>query len=128
MSGNAVLIVDDDPDDLVALEATLRPLGLDVVTADDGEGALRHLLNRRFAVVVMDLVMPRLNGYETAAFIRQRDSLRELPILILSGLDKEGVRLLPGYAPDLELLQKPVVPETLRARVAECVARAEGVV
>ena len=121
----AVLIVDDDPDDLFALQATLEPLGLEIVQASDGEEALRRLLERDFAVVVMDLMMPRLNGFEAAALIRQRERSEDLPILILTGFDLDGMRALPGYRSEgLDFMSKPVLPETLRAKVAECAARA----
>jgi CheY-like chemotaxis protein len=122
----AILIVDDDPDDLFAVRTTLEPLGLEIVEAGDGEDALRRLLERDFSVVLMDLVMPRLNGFETAAIIRKRDRSRHLPILILSGFDVDGMRALPGYDPELEHVSKPVAPEELRARVAACVARSAG--
>ncbi|MFI5344969.1 MAG: response regulator [Elusimicrobiota bacterium] len=121
----AVLIVDDDPDDLFALRATLESLELDIVQASDGEEALRRLLERDFAVIVMDLMMPRLNGFEAAALIRRRERSRDLPILILTGFDMDGMRGLPGYgAEGLEFMSKPVLPQTLRAKVAECAARA----
>lgn len=120
----AVLIVDDDPDDLFALRATLEPLGLELVQACDGEDALRRLLERDFAVIVMDLMMPRLNGFEAAELIRKRDRCRDLPIIILSGFDADGMRALPGYRSDgFEFLSKPVLPEALRARVSACAAR-----
>ncbi len=120
----AVLIVDDDPDDLVAVEATLEPLRIEVVKANGAEDALRLILDRDFAVVIMDLMMPRLNGFETAALIRQRDRCRDLPILILTGFDEDGARALPGYPPPrVEYLRKPVAPEFLRQRVAECAVR-----
>jgi CheY-like chemotaxis protein len=119
-----VLIVDDDEDDLVALEATLGPLSLEVVKAGSGEEALMRILDRDFAAVILDLMMPRLNGFEAAALIRERDRCRDLPILILSGFDEDGARSLRGYPPpEVEYLRKPVEPELLRRRVAECAAR-----
>lgn len=122
----AVLIVDDDPDDLFALQATLEPLGLDIEQAVDGEDALRRLLDRDFAAVIMDLMMPRLNGFEAAALIRERDRSRDLPILILTGFDADGMRGLPGYGtPGLECMMKPVLPEVLRAKVSEWTAPRE---
>ena len=118
-----VLIVDDDPDDLVALSATLEPLGLEIVPACGGEEALRQLLKRDFAIVIMDLMMPRMSGFEVCALIRQRDRCRDLPIVILSGFDEEGARGLPGYVPGAyEYIRKPVRPEVLRARVSASVA------
>lgn len=120
----SVLIVDDDPDDLCALEATLEPLGLNIVRAEDGEDALRRLLEQDFTAVVMDLMMPRLNGFEAAALIRSRDRCKNLPIIILTGFDNDGLRTVPGYRADgFDFLTKPVLPEALRSRVAECVAR-----
>jgi CheY-like chemotaxis protein len=118
----AVLIVDDDPDDLFALEATLEPLGVEIVQAGDGEEALRRLLERDFSAIVMDLIMPRLNGFETAALIRMRDRCKDLPIIILSGFDVDGMRALPGYRADgFEFMSKPVLPDALRARIAAAV-------
>ena len=89
-----ILLVDDDPDDLVALRATLEPLGLEIVAAESGEDALRLLLARDFAIVVMDLMMPGLNGFETAALIRERDRTRGMPLVILTGFDEDVDALL----------------------------------
>lgn len=119
-----ILIVDDNPDDLVALEATLDPLGLEVVKAESGDDALRQLLRRDFALVIMDLIMPRMNGFEVCSLIRQRDRYKDLPVIILTGFDEDGARALPGYkAGAFDFLRKPVLPETLRKRVQDCVAR-----
>lgn len=119
-----VLIVDDDLDDLVALEATLEPLGLEIVKSDGGEEALRLILRRDFAIVIMDLMMPRMNGFETCALIRGRDRSRDLPIVILTGFDEDQAKELPGYFDGgFEFMRKPVPPEVLRAKVADCAAR-----
>ncbi len=119
-----VMIVDDDPDDLFALEATLETLDVEIVRASDGEDALRRLLERNVSAIVMDLLMPRMNGFETAALIRGRDRCASLPIIILTGFDSDGLRLIPGYrAGAYEFLAKPVLPEALRALVLDCVAR-----
>lgn len=119
-----ILVVEDDPDDQIALEAALAPLGLEIDQAVDGVEALRMLLEKDYALVIMDLVMPRMNGFETAAIIRQRDRLRDMPIIILSGFDRDGMSTLPGYSTaGLEFLGKPVHPEALRAKVVECVSR-----
>ena len=119
-----VLLVDDDFDDLVAVEATLSPLGLEVVKAESGDEALRHLLQRDFAVIIMDLMMPRMNGFEVCTLIRERDRCRDLPVIILTGFDEDGAKELSGYRPGtFEFMRKPVQPEVLRAKVADCVAR-----
>jgi CheY-like chemotaxis protein len=123
MSG-PVLLVDDDFDDLVALRATLEPLGLEIVAAESGEEALRLILRRDFAIVVMDLMMPRMNGFEVCALIRERDRCRDLPVVILTGFDEDAAKSIPGYRPGaFEFMRKPVLPEALRAKVAECVDR-----
>lgn len=119
-----VLIVDDDVDELFALKAALEPLHLEIVTAETGDEALRLLLRRDFAIVVMDLIMPRMNGFEVCAFIRQRERFRDLPIVILTGYDEDGLKNLPGYQPGaFEFMSKPVPPEALRAKVAQCPGR-----
>lgn len=119
-----VLLVDDDADDLFALEASLEPLGLDIVKAGCGDEALRLILRRDFAIVIMDLLMPGMNGFEVCSLIRTRDRSRDLPVVILTGFDEEQAAGLPGYrAGAFEFLRKPVLPETLRARVAEAAAR-----
>lgn len=120
----AVLLVDDDIDDLVALEATLEPLGVELVKAASGPDALRLILQRDFSLVIMDLMMPVMNGFEVCAMIRGRDKCRNLPVIILTGFDEEGAREMPGYrAGTFEFLRKPVAPETLRAKALDCVAR-----
>ena len=119
-----VLLVDDDADDLVALQATLAPLGLEIVKAESGDEALRLILRRDFAIVILDLMMPRMNGFEVCALIHERDRCRDLPVVILTGFDEDGAKELAGYRPGtFEFMRKPVLPEILRAKVADCVAR-----
>lgn len=116
----AVLLVDDDPEELELLEAALAPLGLETQRALDGEEAAHLAERREFAAAIVDLVMPRLNGFETAALIRGSARGRSLPILILSGYDRDGARRLPGFADaaGVEYLSKPFSTEALRRRVA----------
>jgi DNA-binding response OmpR family regulator len=122
---NAVLIVDDNLPYLEALQDTLEPLGVEVVTASSGEEALRLVLERDFAIVIMDLLLPGLNGFEVGTLIRRRDKCRDMPIVISTGLEEAGMAGLAGYRPgSFELMTKPVRPERLRAKVvAACVAR-----
>lgn len=125
-TAKAILLVDDDPDDLFALRAALEPLGLELVVAGGGEDALKHVLQRDFALIVMDLLMPRMNGFEVAALIRDRERTRRLPIIILTGYDPDGMRELPGFFEDgLLFLQKPVHPSELRGTVLERSAAAQ---
>jgi CheY-like chemotaxis protein len=122
-----ILLVDDDEDDLAYVRLVLEPLGRELVTAADGEEALRCLRGRDFALIVMDVMMPRLNGFETAVCIREREQTRGIPIVFLTGFDAADVQALPGYAPvEAEFLGKPVRPDELIAKVADCLARREN--
>lgn len=112
-----ILLVDDRPDNLVSLEATLSGLGEELVLARSGTEALRYLLNDDFAVILLDVRMPDMDGFETAEMIRSRPRSREVPILFLTGYRNEE-HLFRGY--DLgavDFLFKPIVPEVLRSKV-----------
>ena len=114
-----ILIVDDDPIVLMAMETLLDGPNRIIVKAETGQDALRHLLRHDFAVVLLDVRMPRLDGYETAALVRQRERSRFTPIIFLSGvdtLDADVVRGLTSGAVDY--LVKPVVPEILKNKVS----------
>jgi len=113
-----ILLVDDTPENLVSLEATLSGLGQDLVLAHSGREALRHVLNDDFAAILLDVRMPDMDGFETAELIRSRPRSREIPILFLTGYRNEE-HLFRGY--DLgavDFLFKPIVPEVLRSKVA----------
>lgn len=113
-----ILLVDDRPDNLVSLEATLSGLGEDLVMAKSGKEALRYLLSDDFAVILLDVRMPEMDGFETAEMIRSRPRSREVPIVFLTGYRNEE-HLFRGY--DLgavDFLFKPIVPEVLRSKVA----------
>src|SRR5579871_2285515 len=113
-----ILLVDDTPENLVSLEATLSGLGQELVLANSGREALRHVLNDDFAVILLDVRMPDMDGFETAELIRSRPRSREIPILFLTGYRNEE-HLFRGY--DLgavDFLFKPIVPEVLRSKVA----------
>jgi signal transduction histidine kinase len=113
-----ILLVDDTPENLVSLEAALAGLGEDLVMAQSGREALRHLLNDDFAAVLLDVRMPEMDGFETAELIRSRPRSRQIPILFLTGYRNEE-HLFRGY--DLgavDFLFKPIVPEVLRSKVA----------
>jgi signal transduction histidine kinase len=113
-----ILLVDDTPENLVSLEAALMGLGEELVMAQSGKEALRHLLNDDFAAILLDVRMPEMDGFETAEMIRSRPRSRQTPILFLTGYRNEE-HLFRGY--DLgavDFLFKPVVPEVLRSKVA----------
>jgi PAS domain S-box-containing protein len=113
-----ILLVDDTPETLVSLEAALSGLGDELVLANSGKEALRHLLLDDFAAIVLDVRMPEMDGFETAELIRRRPRSRQVPILFLTGYRNEE-HLFRGY--DLgavDFLFKPIVPEILRSKVA----------
>src|ERR1700689_439941 len=113
-----ILLVDDTPENLVSLEAALDTLGEELVFANSGREALRHLLEDDFAAILLDVKMPDMDGFETAELIRSRPRSRHVPILFLTGYKNEE-HLFRGY--DLgavDFLFKPIVPEVLRSKVA----------
>src|SRR3954464_4931495 len=113
-----VLLVDDDERNLLAVKSTLEDLG-EVVAARSGEEALRHLLKGEFAVILLDVYMPGMDGYETAQIIRGRDQTKGIPIVFLSAVNKEAEHLLRGYSMGaVDYVFKPVDPVILRSKVA----------
>ena len=115
----SVLLVDDRPENLVALEATLAPLDCELVTATSGAEALRHLLDGDFAVILLDVQMPDLDGFETAQYGKQRERTRDIPIIFVTAISKEREHVFRGYAAGaVDYLFKPYDPELLRSKVA----------
>src|SRR5579872_1263183 len=91
-----ILLVDDEPKNLLALEAVLEALGQNLVKAHSGEEALRHLIHEDFAVILLDVLMPGMSGFETAALIRQRDRTRYTPIIFLTAAGKTETEMFQG--------------------------------
>jgi CheY-like chemotaxis protein len=113
-----ILLVDDQPANLLALEAVLESMNQNLVTARSGEEALRQLMQKDFALILMDVLMPGMNGFETAAMIRERDRSRHLPIIFLTAGGKTENEMFEGYALGaIDYLLKPVRPAVLRAKV-----------
>jgi signal transduction histidine kinase len=114
-----ILLVDDQPANLVALEAMLQDLGQNLIKAESGREALKWLLTHEFAVILLDVKMPDMDGFETATLIRERDKSRHTPILFLTAADKSENHAVRGYALGaVDYLVKPVVPEFVRSKVA----------
>jgi PAS domain S-box-containing protein len=115
----SVLVVDDQPKNLVALKAVLKPLDLNVVTAGSGEEALRLLLDEEYAVILLDVQMPGMDGFETAEFIKRRDKTAHIPIIFLTAISKEEQHVFRGYAVGaVDYVFKPFDPDILRSKVA----------
>lgn len=114
-----ILLVDDKEENLVALDAALRPLNQDLVAAHSGEEALRCLLTDDFAVILLDVQMPGMDGFETAAQIKERERSRDIPIIFLTALSREMHQQLRGYEVGaVDYIAKPFDPWVLRSKVA----------
>src|SRR5881396_1121927 len=118
MDRTSILIVDDSPEKIVALESILEELGQDIVKATSGREALRHLLTRDFAVVLLDVRMPVMDGFETATLIRQRSRTEHTPIIFVTAFGDE-THVARGYSlKAVDYLLTPVVPDVLRTKVS----------
>ena len=114
-----LLLVDDRPENLLALEAILAGLGHELVKASSGEEALKRLLTEDVAVLLLDVQMPGMDGFETAQHIKQREKTRDIPILFLTAGDSNAHQAFRGYAAGaVDYLSKPFDPWVLRAKVA----------
>jgi PAS domain S-box-containing protein len=113
-----ILIVDDDERNLLAIRTVLEDIA-DVVLARSGEDALRQLLKGEFAVILLDVYMPGMDGYETAQIIRAREQTKRIPIIFLSAVNKETEHLIRGYSMGaVDYVFKPVEPVVLRSKAA----------
>jgi signal transduction histidine kinase len=114
----SVLLVDDEPRNLLALEAVLSDLEVDLVSVQSGEAALRHLLENEVALILLDVRMPGIDGFETARLIRQRDKTQHLPIIFLTAIDRDEIDVFRAYEIGaVDYIFKPVQPEILRSKV-----------
>lgn len=112
-----ILVVDDLPEKVLAYEAILEELGQNLVIARSGEEALRAVLRQEFAVILLDVNMPGMDGFETASLIRQRRKSSHTPIIFLTAFTDE-MRMAQGYASGaVDYLPTPVIPEVLKAKV-----------
>lgn len=120
MTGRAkILLVDDRADNLLALEAILSSLNQELVRADSGEAALKRLLTDEYAVILLDVQMPGLDGFETATHIKRREKTKNVPIIFLTAISNEPHHAFRGYAAGaVDYLAKPFDPWVLRAKVS----------
>jgi PAS domain S-box-containing protein len=115
----AVLLVDDRSENLLALEAVLAPLPCRLVSVTSGEDALKALLNDEFAVVLLDVQMPGMDGFETAELIKGRERTRAVPIIFITAISKEREHVFHGYSSGaVDYLFKPFDPDVLRSKVS----------
>jgi CheY-like chemotaxis protein len=114
-----ILLVDDRAENLIALEAILSSLNQQLVPVRSGEAALKALLTEEFAVILLDVVMPGMDGFETAAHIKRRAKTHDVPIIFLTAAGAEPDHAFRGYAAGaVDYIAKPFDPWVLRAKVA----------
>ena len=114
-----ILLVDDRPENLLALEAILEPLEQKLLYAHSGEEALRQLLQHDVAIILLDVQMPVLDGFETARLIKQRERTKHIPIIFVTAISKDEEHVFRGYsAGAVDYVFKPFSPEVLRSKVA----------
>jgi CheY-like chemotaxis protein len=114
-----ILLVDDRAENLIALEAILSSLNQQLVPVRSGEAALKALLSEEFAVILLDVVMPGMDGFETAAHIKRRAKTHDVPIIFLTAAGAEPDHAFRGYAAGaVDYIAKPFDPWVLRAKVA----------
>ena len=113
-----ILLVDDRPENLASLEAILGDMGLDLVTVQSGNEALRLSLHTDFALILLDVMMPEMDGYETAELLRKNPKTRELPIIFITAGSNEECHIFKGYEVGaVDYLMKPIEPAILRSKV-----------
>ena len=119
MSKVNILVVDDRDENLIALEAVLNEPGYRIVRARSGREALREVLEQDFALILLDVVMPNIDGYETATLIRERTRSKQTPIIFLTANDWGSSHVFRGYnVGAVDYLIKPVAADVLRSKVA----------
>lgn len=119
---SSILVVDDDAAKRLALRAILAPLGHDIVEADSGEAALWAIRSRRFAVILMDVRMPVVDGYETAKLIRQQSEMPMTPIIFVTGFGYDEIETTAAYAIGaVDFIFAPIAPTVLEAKVSALV-------
>ena len=114
-----ILVVDDRPEGILAVQAVLDSQKYNIVTAASGNEALKHLLNHEFAVILLDVQMPIMNGFETASLIRTREKTKDVPIIFMSAINQDEQYVYQGYEVGaVDYLLKPFDPYILRSKVS----------
>jgi signal transduction histidine kinase len=113
-----VLLVDDRPENLLVLKATLGTLGVNLVEAQSGKEALKFLLEMEFAVILLDVMMPEMDGFEVARIVRDREKSKHTPIIFVTAMFLDDQDAFRGYSVGaVDYIMKPFAPEILRSKV-----------
>jgi two-component system, sensor histidine kinase len=114
-----ILVVDDTPENLTAIEVALDELNYRLVKVQSGKEALRRLLRQDFALILLDVQMPTMSGFETARLIRARDRSKHVPIIFITAYDRDDAEVLEAYRLGaVDFLLKPIQPEILKAKAS----------
>jgi len=117
-SAPSVLLVDDNPENVTALRAVLAPIGANCVTAYSGFEALREVLRRDFAAILLDVQMPDMDGLETASIIKRRPRSCDTPIIFITGREREPAMIAKAFSLGaVDYVVKPYEPSLLRSKV-----------
>lgn len=113
-----ILIVDDHLENLISLEAILEDFEIDLVRAYSGEEALKHSLKEDYALVILDVQMPGMNGYETLEMMRQRKKTKYLPVIFVSAIHQSDLNIIKGIETGaVDFIPKPIIPDILKGKV-----------
>ncbi len=113
-----ILLVDDRPENLLVLKATLGSLGVNLVEAHSGKEALKFLLEKEFAVILLDVMMPEMDGFEVARIVRDREKSKHTPIIFVTAMFLDDQDAFRGYSVGaVDYIMKPFAPEILRSKV-----------
>src|SRR5246127_4361309 len=114
-----ILLVDDRRENLLALEGILKGIGQNLVKATSGAEALKYLLRNEVAVILLDVEMPDMDGFQTAILIRERDKTKHTPIIFLTAISKSDVHVSQGYSlGGVDYIFKPFAPDVLKSKVS----------
>src|SRR5207253_8930144 len=114
-----ILLVDDRRENLLALEGILKSLNENLLKASSGSEALKYLLRNEVAVILLDVEMPHMDGFQTATLIREREKTRHTPIIFLTAISKSDVHVSQGYSlGGVDYISKPFAPDVLKSKVA----------
>ena len=117
-SKSNILLVDDRPENLLALEGILSAPDLNLVKATSGNEALSAVLEHNFALILMDVQMPDMDGFETARLMRGLEKTRQIPIIFVTAINKDQKHIFEGYdSGAVDYLFKPIDPEILKSKV-----------
>ena len=113
-----ILVVDDDAKNLTAIESILKDIDATLIKVDSGEKALRKCLENKFALILLDVKMPGMNGYETAELIHNKEGFREIPIIFLTAYDRSDEGMKRAYSLGaVDFIFKPIIPDMLKSKV-----------